>query len=136
MPAPVLFELADQGESNGPSPQDLFRVACTAFTRCVLHAENCSSLVDPDSYTALSTLDGVRAIRFHLKNGVELDPDFVSSDEVFQCISAEMRGVSPPERVALDTDESAVFALEAIAALLCVVLVALAVQRYRRSLLN
>ena len=136
MPTPVLLELAPG--ARDASAQQLFEGTCAALTECVLvplraalpETGNCSLLVDRATFVTELTLDGVRTLRVSL-HGVTVDAEVLWSETVRACCSRSLSAVV--ERVALDTDESANHALDAMAALLCAVLVACAVQWYRRT---
>jgi hypothetical protein len=136
MPTPLLLELV--GEGFSAKGEDVFEDACVAVTRCVLvpvraanSEENCSALVSKKSFAYEQTLDGIDTVRLMVE-GVDVSPEFLFEDEVRACCALHLKGFQV-ERLALDTDESASFALDAMAALLCLVMVVLAVKWYRRS---
>ena len=135
MPATLLVVEATTKEET-PTVQ-LFERTCKFVTRCLLnpvHAalphENCSALVDTKTFVFQQTLDGTGTIRVAVR-GVELNADFVYSANVQQCAYSHLTPAYLVQRVAIDSAEDVEYALEAVVALLCVVLLALVVHRYR-----
>lgn len=134
----VEAAFAGRAAETAPDRAHLFQQTCRFVTECLLWpvraavaGDNCSKLLAPETFAFEQTLDGTDTVRVAVR-GVRLNSDFVYSEEVHACASAHFQPKYVVERIALDTHEDVEYALEAVVALLCVVLLALVVHRFRR----
>lgn len=135
MGTPVLIEMRPVAADvvDAKHRTEVFEEACRAVTACFLvdleaafATDNCSALVDPASMEWLQTFDG-DAVRLNVR-GVNLHA-YLHTKQARECCTQYLSGYVV-ERVAVDSDQRAVSALVAIAALLLVVLVVLALKRF------